>query len=593
MKVVPTIQKLTERILSSFQQGNTVELESVARGAVSSYPQHGFFYKALGVALMVQQKTEAVDVLRRAAEILPNDGEVFSNLGVVLHNAKDLVAAKTAFQRSLEIAPTNPVFLTNYGKLLADMFDSEGALSAHNRAVALAPAFPEMHFGRAYSLRQPWTLDESVQSLRKALELQPGFLQARSNLLFTLNYKYGTPPDEMRDAALDYAAALRRAFSPVIHLSRVSDFNPVRKLTVGLVSGDLGEHVVGRAVSAFLPGIDRESFRLIAYSNRPAEDDLGKCLHDQFDLWRRVNAMSDRQLAEQIAVDGVDILVDMAGHTAGNRLAAFVFRPSPLQISWLGYYATTGLDEIDYFVGDAVVMPPDEAGHLVEQPWRIPGPYYCGLLDVGRKLLPPPALTKGFVTFGCCNNLIKLSDPLLESWAAILRQMPSAHLFLKTRELADVAARTTLSRKLQALGVAEGQIEMEAGSPRDEYFDRLNRIDIALDPFPFPGGATTLDCLSLGIPVLTLRGDRFIGHQGETLLAGLGLDAWIADDRDDYVRRALARAADLPALADLRATLAQRVVDAPIFDGQRLGRDISLAWRGMWQERCRREGSVA
>lgn len=582
------IQKATERILASFQRGNPIELEIVAGEAVRRHPQHGFFHKALGVALMMQQKTGAIPALRRAAVMLPNDGEVFSNLGVVLHQAKDLASSKMAFLRALEITPNNPAFLTNYGKLLADLFDSEGAIAALNHAVSCAPDMAAAHFGRAYSMKQPWNLDKAIGSLKKAIELQPNFLQAWSNLLYRLNYKDGNMPRDMRDTALGYAAALRRALLPVGVLSRVSDFDPSRRLVIGLVSGDLRGHVVGRAVSAFLPWIDRNTFRLIAYSNQPDEDALGRRMREQFDLWRRVNDLSDRQLAMQVADDGVDILVDLAGHTAHNRLAAFVYRPAPLQISWLGYYATTGLEEIDYFVGDAVVMPPDEAAHFVEQPWRLPGPYYCGLLEATRTPVPLPALSNGFITFGCCNNLIKLSDPVIETWSALLRQMPTARLLIKTRELADASACAILSDKLRALGVAAGQFELEGESPRDEYFAWLNRIDIALDPFPFPGGATTLDCLSLGIPVLTLRGDRFIGHQGETLLAGLGLEAWIAENREDYVRRAVTLAADLPALADLRTALGQRIVDAPVFDGQRLGCAIGAAWRAMWQERCQR-----
>lgn len=590
MKSLPPkgLQEATRRIAECFGQGNYAQLEAVAAAATRNHPGHGFFWKALGVALLVQGKDAAQAPLEKAAALLPHDGEVFANLGNFYQQQKRWPESRDCFERALRLLPNNPVFHTNYGNLLLEMGDAVGALAAHERAVELHPGFAEAHHNRAFALgRLPWNLDRALDAYATALRIQPAFAPAWDGYLFALNYHPAVPADQMRAAAEQYGQMLRARGDAVRRHANSAE--PARRLCIGFVSGDLREHVVGRALSAILPHVDRSAFRLVAYHNSRVEDSLSGQLKARFDEWHAVAALDDGALASLIERDRIDILVDLAGHTQNNRLPVFARKPAPLQISWLGYYATTGLREIDYFIGDPVVMPADEEAHFVEAVWRLPEAYYCMPRPARSEAAPLPARARGGVTFGCCNALVKLSEPVLRCWADILRALPTARLFLKTRELGTPAVCETLRAHFASLGIGADRLTLAGASARDEYLEELRAVDIALDPFPFPGGATTLDCLSLGIPVLSKRGDRFIGHQGETLLRGIGLDDWIADDDAAYVRLAVAAASDLDALERLRGELGGRLATAPIFDGERLAQQIGSAWREMWQIWCRRQ----
>jgi protein O-GlcNAc transferase len=590
MKSLPPkgLQEATRRIVECFGRGNYAQLEELAVVATRTYPDHGFFWKALGVAQLVQGKDAAQAPLEKAAVLLPNDGEVFANLGSFYQQQKRWPESRDCFERALRLLPNNPVFHTNYGNLLMDMGDAAGALAAHERAIGLHPGFAQAHHNRAFALgRLPWNLDRTLDAYATALRIQPAFVPAWDGYLFALNYLPDVPANQMRAAAEQYGQMLRSRGEPISRHANRAETG--RRLSIGFVSGDLREHVVGRALSAILPHLDRTAFRLVAYYTGRVEDTLSGQLKADFDDWRPIAMLDDGAVVAQIQGDGIDILVDLAGHTRNNRLPVFARKPAPVQISWLGYYATTGLREIDYFVGDPIVMPPEEAAHFVEQVWRLPEAYYCMPRPAKHEPSPLPARARGYVTFGCCNTLVKLSEPVLRCWAEILTALPTARLLLKTRELGTPAVRDTLLAHFATLGIGAHRLSLAGASSRDEYLEQLGAVDIALDPFPFPGGATTLDCLARGIPVVSKRGDRFIGHQGETLLRGIGLEDWIAADDQEYVRVAIAAATDLDALERQRARIGARLSTAPIFDGERLARQIGCAWCEMWQIWCRRQ----
>jgi predicted O-linked N-acetylglucosamine transferase (SPINDLY family) len=360
-----------------------------------------------------------------------------------------------------------------------------------------------------------------------------------------------------------------------------------RLLRAGLVSGDLYRHPVGFFLQGPLRELDETRVELYAYSCNPREDEVTASLRPHVAVWRAVAGLADADLARLVHDDRIDVLVDLAGHTEHNRLPVFARRPAPVQATWLGYFATTGLREIDWKIGDPWVTPTEEEAHFTERIWRMPVCCYCFAPPVDA---PPvaelPSRANGYVTYGCLNNLAKLNDGVVETWARVLRADPDARLLLKSRPLRSEEVVDRVRRRFAHHGVGAERLLLESADHYPRHLEAYARVDVALDPFPYTGGATTTESLWMGVPVLTLRGDRYIGHQGETLLRAAALPDWIATDQDDYVRKALQLAADREGLARLRAGLRARTASSPLFDARRFARDLEAAWRGMWAAWC-------
>jgi protein O-GlcNAc transferase len=302
-----------------------------------------------------------------------------------------------------------------------------------------------------------------------------------------------------------------------------------------------------------------------------------------FESWRPIHALTDEAAAQMIHEAGVQVLLDLSGHTGNNRLPVFAWRPAPVQATWLGYFATTGVAEIDYIIGDPQVAPPDEARHFTESVWPLPEIYYCFTPpDIAVNVSRLPALSSGGVTFGCFNNLNKVNDGVVAVWARVLDAVPGSRLLLKAHQLRDPAVCIVIRERFAVHGIVGERLELEPSSPRVDYLRAYDRIDVALDPFPYPGGTTSCEALWMGVPVLTRRGDRFLSHAGETIVHNAGLPDWIAADENDYVAKAACFASDLRQLADMRAVLRDRVLASPVFDAARFARHFETAAWGMW-----------
>jgi predicted O-linked N-acetylglucosamine transferase (SPINDLY family) len=283
----------------------------------------------------------------------------------------------------------------------------------------------------------------------------------------------------------------------------------------------------------------------------------------------------------------IDILIDLSGHTGDNRLPMFAWKPAPVQVTWLGYFATTGVAAIDYLIADPWTLPKSEESSFSETIWRVPETRLCFtppaiLLNV----TPPPMLVNGHITFGCFNNLTKMNEQVVALWARILAAVPNSRLYLKARALGEVAVQQSVMKRFAEHGIDPQRLTLETYVPRANYLEAYNQIDIALDPFPYTGGTTTVEALWMGVPVLTLAGKQFLARQGVGLLMNAGLPEWVASDQDDYLSRAIAHASDMQRLASLRAGLRQQVLASPIFDASRFARYFEAALRGMWEKWC-------
>ena len=298
--------------------------------------------------------------------------------------------------------------------------------------------------------------------------------------------------------------------------------------------------------------------------------------------------MSDRDAASVIHQKGIHVLIDLSGHSRGNRLPVFSYKPAPVQVSWLGYFATTGLPEMDYFLGDPYMSPNLESNHFTEFVWKLSETWLC--------LKPPsfefpvsvlPAISNGFVTFGSFANLSKMNDRVVKTWASVLHRIPTSKLFLKTNQFTDVVQIEAVQKLYEKYGIKADRLILDGPDSRSAYFEAYNKVDIVLDTFPYPGGTTSVDALWMGVPVLTVKGDRFLSHLGESIAINAGNRDWIAHDLNDYVEKAVNLTSDVELLANHRSSLREQVLNSPLFDTDCFANNFSDAVWGMWFQRAK------
>ncbi len=366
-----------------------------------------------------------------------------------------------------------------------------------------------------------------------------------------------------------------------------NDRDPERKLRVGLVSADFQSHPVGRFTVAVLPLLDREKIELYAYSETIRPDEITTRIKSAVAVWHETTGLDHKALVQLITDDHIDILVDLGGHTS-PRMQVFAAKPAPVSFSWIGYFATTGLTSIDYVLANRWVVPESEENQWIEKVWRLPDTYLCFAEPAGAgEPTPLPALKRGSVTFGSFNNFPKLSDATLRTWAKVLEAVPDSRLILRSSGRSQEGVNEELTRRLTEFGFDLSRVRLDP-TIKDyaAHLRSYGEIDIALDPFPYNGGTTTVEALYMGVPVLVRAGDRYVAHMGESILHNAGLSDWIAASEADYPLLAATKAGDLVALAELRAGMRARMLASPLFDAPRFARNFEDALRGMWRAWC-------
>lgn len=521
---------------------------------------------------------------RRVVDLAPDFEEGYNGLGNVLQARGHLADAESCYRQALALAPRYAKAYSNLGTVLIGLNRYTEAAEAFGQAVEIAPDMVEGLSNLGNVLNDLGRFDEAEPVFRRALKINPAFLPAHNNLLFCLNYT-GRPAAETRKQAEVFGHMVESGV-PCLDTAPLLAIRPAR-LRVGLVSGDLRRHPVGYFLETILSSLNPDRIEIIGYPTWNHTDAVTNRLRANMAEWTPLSGLSDDAAAARIRADGVHVLIDLAGHTAQNRLPIFARKPAPLQVAWLGYFATTGLSRMDYILGDPQVTPDHEAGHFTEAVWRMPNTYLCFTApDVTVDVGPLPALTQGAVTFGSFNKVAKLNDAVVASWARVLHAVPGSRLLLIAHFMLDAAVRQGTINRFAAHGIPSDRLVLQGPTSRGDLLAAYNRVDIALDPFPFTGGATSAEALWMGVPVLTRKGDHFIAHQGETLLTNAGLTDWIARDDDDFVAKAVAATADLDALAALRAGLRAQVLASPLFDAPRFARQWEDALWQMWTRRA-------
>ncbi|HEY8099803.1 MAG TPA: tetratricopeptide repeat protein [Burkholderiaceae bacterium] len=574
------------------EQNRYAEAEANYLRALTIKPDYADAHNNLGNILRDQnQLVESEASYRRALQVNPDYAEAHNNLGITLHAQDRFSEAEASYLRALEIKPNFAEAFCNLGNTHKEQGRFADAEVCFRRALELKPDYAEAYYNMGNLHKDQGHFAQAEAGYRQALKIKPDFPDARSNLLFTLNYNASHAPAYCLDEARQYGRMLERRTGKCF--STWSCSSQPERLRIGMVSADLRNHPVGYFLEGLLSHIDPMRIELIAYPSQRKDDELTARIRPCFSTWKPIG-QNDAAAATAIHSDGVHVLIDLSGHTANNRLPLFRLRPAPVQVSWLGYFATTGVAEMNYLLGDPYVTPIAEENHFSETVYRLPESYLCFTPpDSAVDVMPLPALSTGMITFGCFNNLTKMSDDVVALWARVLRTVPGSRLFLKTKQLSDLSMREVTCRRFAAHGITADKLILEGGAPRADLLKAYHRVDIALDPFPYPGGTTSVEGLWMGVPAITLKGDRFLSHVGESIAHNAGLADWIAADADAYVAKAVEHTSNLERLTSLRAGLRQQVLASPLFDAPRFARHFEDALWSMWQRWQLAQGVLA
>ena len=566
--------------------GRLVEAEASYRQAIAQQPSYAEGYNNLGNTLQdLGRIDESEASYRQAIALKPDYAVAHNNLGTALHELGALDEAEASYRQAITLKPDYATAHNNLGNTFQGLGRLDESEASYRQAITLKPDLTEAHSNLGTTLKRLGRLEEAEASFRQAITLKHDYAKAHSNLLMLIGSMLFSKARYL-ESATGFARVIDEKVASRFHTWSHSQDED--RLRIGFVSGDLRSHPVGYFIEGLLAQLQSSSIELFAYPNMSTGDELTGRLSAYFDKWSPLAGLNDMDAAEKIHNDGIHILIDLSGHTAKNRLSVFAWKPAPIQVSWLGYFASTGLSEMDYILGDPYVTPREEADHFSEKIWQLPETYLCftpPALDL--KVAPLPAYTNGFVTFGCFNRLARMTDEIVSVRAAILHAVPGSKLFLKDKQLDHESGRNRVLSRFAAVGIEADKLILEGKSPREEYLECYNRVDIALSPYPYGGGTTSAEGLWMGVPVITKKGNHFLSHLGESIAHNSGLSDWIASDKEEYVAKAVAYASDLAALSELRSGMREQILGAPLFDIPRFALHFEEALRAMRKKQAR------
>lgn len=526
----------------------------------------------------------AIAAFAQAMAANPGDARSAMNLAHALAACGNLDAALSWMRHAHGVNPADPVLEMNLGIIHHHRGEIAEAAACYARALERRPDYAEAWLNYGNAALYSGDAAAAVARFEQALAHGPHLDRALSNIIYALNYVPAATRQDIRRRAEEWNA--RFALPRVDGTRDRGDRDPDRPLRIGYVSADFGNHPIGHFVLGVLAHHAPEQFSVTVYSERPVEDEMSLRMKALVPAWRKTVGVPDAELVAQIARDGIDILVDLAGHTSGNRLRALSAKPAPVQMTWgIGSVGTTGLAAMDYLIADGFHVPAGAEDEFTETVLRLPESIVCYTPPSGA---PPvgglPLHRNGFVTFGCFSNPAKINDALLDLWAGILRAVPGSRLMLKYRWMDSPANRTRIEAALARGGVGPERLVTEGESPQPVLLARYNDVDIALDTSPYSGGATTLEALWMGVPVVTCPDARVAGRHALSFLSVLGLESLIATGPEGYQRIAVGLAADPERLALRRRTLRQQVGESTLCDC----RGFTLRLEGLYREAWRR-----
>ena len=586
---MPTPQEIFAQAVRLHRSGQPAAAIPLYRELLRVAPKEAEIHHQLGNALkQLLRFEEALEPLTKAGKLAPNNAAIRLNLGVTLLELRRYSDAEINFRRALALEPARPEANNILGNALFSQGRLAEAEACFREALRLRPGYAPAHDNLGRVARAQGRIEDAVTSYRAALALQPR-PGTHSNLLLALNYLDGISPQEIfaehQRWAARYAEPLTAEWVPPER-----DPLPGRRVRVGYLSPDFSNHAVAYFFEPVLRAHDRSAFEIFCYANVSAADAVTERMRGAAEHWRDIAPLNDEQAAGLIRGDRLDLLVDLSGHTARNRLLVFARRVAPVQLTWIGYPNTTGLSAMNFRITDAVSDPIGETETLhTEKLLRLPGPFSvyqppADAPDVSSlpSLASGSVGASGMVTFGCFNNFAKVTPAMIALWSRLLGAIPGSRLFLKSRGLDDPDTAVRIRESFAQHGVSENRILLDGRELSvPAHLALYHQVDLALDTFPYNGATTTCEALWMGVPVISLAGGTHASRVGASLLTHLGTPEWISATPEEYYRKARQLALDLPRLSSLRSELRRRMRDSSLCDATAFTRGLEKVFRDL------------
>jgi len=576
------------------QQGdhdNAIQLISRAVGIDPKAPE--FHYNLAKAYQDNGNLASAVEHYQTALKLQPALVDAHVNLGLILFKNEDFKNALTHFLSAEQLQPDNADIQYSLGQTYLKLSSIENAALHLNRSLALHPNFDTLiELGNVqYCQGEPL---KAIECFKDALGISQGFEQtarAVSNILLMLNYTTSYTPEQIYQQHVEYTLKISEPLRRYI-TSHNNNPDPARKLRIGYVSPDFLAHSVANFVLAFLQHHDPKQVEIFGYHNHHISDSVTQRIKQLCHHWRDIADLDDTVVADRISQDKIDILVDLAGHTNNTRIPLFARKPAPIQVSWIGYPNTTGLNTMDYRITDTYADPVGQTEQYHSETLvRLPESFSCySAPDNAPAVNATPALHNKFVTFGTFNQIAKLSPASIKTWSHILLAVPQSRFILKTAVLKEQSIKQRLLQDFHTQGIDNNRITLlPSDASSAAHLEKYHQLDIALDTFPYNGTTTTCEALWMGIPVIVMDGNTHVSRVGVSQMNNIGLPELIAKSEQDYVRIAVELASDIDRLQSLRAGMRERMLASPLMDAARLTRHLESVYRDIWQQWCQQQ----
>lgn len=588
--------RITRLLEGRFMEGKAAEraeqfdvAETIYREVVAGFERHRFNAAspnaALGYVLLHQKKlTEAESVLKRSVRLNQDLLEGHANLAAIYRLREKWDSCMAASQRALEIDPKHVPSLLNLAEGLKETRQFSVSVQKFLLVLSLDNDNLEARKGLASNYISLGETSVSIPMFRKILEMNPEAWAYRSFMAFAMQYEAAISNEEVLQEHLLYGRCVRNEVGPPATQFDNDFDNPGRRMRIGYVSGDFCYHVVMRFAEQVFALHDRREVELFLIHSSPKKDKDTERIKALPEHWVEIGGMTEEESADKVRALNLDILVDLAGHSGITKLPLMARRLAPIQMLWLGYSGTSGVDTMDYILVDNVLSPPGERTYFSEEPLRLPYSYLCFGEKNGRPIAALPYERNGYITFGCMNNPSKINAHVVSWWAKILHAVPSAKLLLRYVLYVDPLVKERIAKMLRANGVPPERYEMKMGAA--EFLSVYDDVDIALDTFPYNGTTTTCEALWMGVPVVALRGDRFVSRVGASILTFTGLKDLVTESPEHYIQLATELAGEPKHLADLRTQLRPHLTTTPVFDGKLFTEGLEHCYRQVFQKWC-------
>jgi len=570
------------------EQGRMDEALDNLQKAVQLDPDDGTAYFNLGNALLKQgHPDEAVSSFQKSILLNPDDADGYNNLGVALKEKGQMAEAMTYYQKAIRLNPGNSEAHFNLGYAFMKQGNLQNAVNEFKTSLSIKPDSTRTLTYLANTLGEQGKADEAESWYQKAMQIVPVDHIPYEAFLMSMHYSDRNTPEDIYSEHVKFAGIFEGPLSDArfIHTKRKI---PDRRLKIGYVSPDFRRHSVAYFIEPVLAEHNHQEFDIICYSNA-ISDAVTENLQGYADTWRDIVGLNDIEVEKIIREDEIDILIDLAGHTAGNRILLFARKPAPVQVTWIGYPATTGLTSMDYKIVDHMTDAVDDTRKFYSETLvRLPGSFLCYRPDndspeVGEL----PALQKGYITFGSCNNFAKVTSVTIHLWIDILHSIPNARIILKTKSFSDHQTRMNTLALFTREGISAERVQLFPWVPSTRgHLAIYHSIDLALDTYPYNGATTTCEALWMGVPVVTLSGRTHASRVGRSLLSAVGLPDLVTDTPDAYREKCVSLAANTDRLQHMRTSLRQQMASSPLTDAKRFTLNMENCYRSLWERWC-------